>query len=87
MKVKSEEVKNLIKQLEKEKVLSTELKHQLSEKDRQYSIVIAELEKSGNTISSKFEELTRKYNSLEGEFKTKNIEFETMKRSHEKVAR
>ena len=61
----------LIQKLEKEKITSVEYKHQISEKEKFYQRVTSELEKSNETLSINFEEVTSKANKFENSYKAK----------------
>lgn len=60
-KVKAEELKKTLKTLEKEKILNVELKHQVGEKEKNYSRVISEVQESNTNISDRFEDVNAKY--------------------------
>ena len=50
-KLKEDEFKKMLKQLENEKIMVVELKHQLALKDKQFASIIADVEKANQDIS------------------------------------
>jgi chromosome segregation ATPase len=83
-RVKQEELKQVLKQLEKEKITVVELRHQILEKDKNFSKVVEELQASSQTVSEKYDEAHSKLGKAESDMKIKNIEVEQMKRELER---
>jgi Tfp pilus assembly protein PilO len=54
-KVKQEELKQTLKQLEKEKVNVVELRYQLAEKDKNFTNILTDIEKTNQDISQKYD--------------------------------
>lgn len=79
-KVKQEELKQTLKILEKEKITVAELRHQMKEKDRNFSLVLEELQNNNQIISKKYDEASAKLAKLESDLKIKNIETEQLRR-------
>lgn len=79
-KVKQEELKQVLKQLEKEKITVVELRHQLTEKDKNFSTVIEDLGTANKDISLKYDDCHSQLNRLETDLKVKTIELDQTKR-------
>lgn len=54
-KVKQEELKQTLKLLEKEKITVAELRHQMKEKDKNFSLVLQEVQENNEAISKKYD--------------------------------
>ena len=81
-KIKSEENKQLLQKLEKEKIQVVELRHQLSEKEKFYQRITSEMEKSNQMVSQNYEEANSKMNKFEVSLKTKNAESEHLQKNN-----
>lgn len=81
--MKQEELKQTLKQLEKEKIATVELKYQLSEKDRNFTNVISDIQKTNQEISDKYDKTASLLQKAENDLKTKNKENEELKRKVE----
>lgn len=83
-KVKQEELKQVLKQLEKEKIVLVETRHQMREKDKNFSQVMKELQEANQIISDKHDEATARVKKMESDLKIKTIEIDQLKRELER---
>jgi hypothetical protein len=81
-KVKEKELKQVIKQFEKEKVTVVELRHQLTEKDKNFSKIVEELQSANQTGNDKYDEV--KLSKVESDLKIKTIEIDQLRRELER---
>ena len=82
-KVRQEELKQTLKQLEKEKIATVELKYQLSEKDRNFNNVISDIQKTNQEISDKYDKTASLLQKAENDLKAKNKENEELRKKVE----
>ena len=82
-KVRQEELKQTLKQLEKEKIATVELKYQLSEKDRNFNNVISDIQKTNQEISDKYDKTASLLQKAENDIKAKNKENEELRKKVE----
>ena len=54
-KVKQEELKQVLKHFEKEKITVVQLRHQLNEKDRNFSNILEGVQTTNHQISQKYD--------------------------------
>ena len=61
---KSEDLKRVCKELEKEKISNVELKHKLAEKEKFYKKLVEEMEKNSEGLSKSHEENVARANKF-----------------------
>lgn len=62
-----------------------ELKHQNEEKEKVFARIRVEFEKSNEAALKNYDEVTTKFNKLDGMYKTRNSEHEQLKHQTERT--